>query len=189
MRDSTFVDAASARPERGRSLRPRMSGTASGALAPAVEQLGALIAWYDGARARGPERHARRVLIAGVRLVALRLVGSLVGRDPCRTFRVTTNLAERLYARARRQYLTTDARPCLGARGREYARMPEVRRIAKSGHSKVIALPRRYLLALGFRLGDIVMIEHVGATLVLSRAVPQRALFEKDAIEPVKVDE
>lgn len=50
----------------------------------------------------------------------------------------------------------------------------ELRRIAKNGHSLQVVLPRKYLAALSLRRGDVVAIELVNQTIVVSRAVSER---------------
>jgi antitoxin component of MazEF toxin-antitoxin module len=64
--------------------------------------------------------------------------------------------------------------------------MSEVRRISKSGNSKVISLPSKCLRAAKLRLGDVVLIDVVNDTLVLSRAVSSRQLFEERHADATK---
>ncbi len=52
--------------------------------------------------------------------------------------------------------------------------MSELRRVSKSGHSDVLALPRAFLAQLGIRHGDTVMIELVGNTIVVSKGLSIR---------------
>jgi len=54
--------------------------------------------------------------------------------------------------------------------------MPELRRLARSGHAIVVSMPPAYLSSLGWRRGDVLMVELVKNTLILSRAVSERTL-------------
>lgn len=52
--------------------------------------------------------------------------------------------------------------------------MPELRRLTRSGHAIVVTMPPALLSALGWRYGDVLMLELVKNTLVLSRARSER---------------
>lgn len=50
----------------------------------------------------------------------------------------------------------------------------ELRHIASSGHSLLVTLPKAFLAALKLRKGDVVALELVDDTIVVSRAVSAR---------------
>lgn len=64
--------------------------------------------------------------------------------------------------------------------------MAEVRKISRSGHSLMIALPPAYLRAIDLGRHDVVLVELVGKTIVLSRALSQRQLAADEATPGAK---
>jgi antitoxin component of MazEF toxin-antitoxin module len=50
----------------------------------------------------------------------------------------------------------------------------ELRRLSKSGHSLVLALPRAFLQQLSLQAGETVVLELVGNTIVMSKGMSAR---------------
>jgi len=87
--DALRLLPADARPSRGLALTRH---------AEALEQI---TGWVETLQRRGQRRHARRVLIAGVRVACLRLIGEINGGPTCAVFNAQLRLAEHSFERAR----------------------------------------------------------------------------------------